>query len=225
MKRLLTPLLAGLALAVAPAFALGPVSFGPNLDASGWQDLTFRNQVPVDYVAEGTGTLRATSKSAVSLIWKPLGSDYAAGSTASWSWQVAPGVPATDLARRGEDDRSLALYFLFADDARAAENPPDSLRAAMRRGRALIYVWGGDDARGSIIQSPWMRGRGQMIVAQPAAGPSGRWISETADLRGDFRRAFGREPGPLVGIAVSADSDDTGTTAQAWLADLVISTN
>ena len=62
-----------------------------------------------------------------------------------------------------------------------------------------------------------------MVVKRTAPGPTGQWISETADLRADYRRAFGREPGPLVGIGVSSDSDDTATMADARLSDLVIS--
>lgn len=213
----------GAALCAAPAHALGPVGFGPTLDASGWQDMTFRGLAPVDFAVEGGSTLWVRSNEAASLIWRRLPADFAPGSRAAWRWRVDASVPPTDLARRGSDDRSLALYFLFADDAADAADPPRSLRSAMRRGRALIYVWGGSDPRGSVIRSPGLLGRAQMVVKRTAPGPTGQWISETADLRADYRRAFGREPGPLVGIGVSSDSDDTATMADARLSDLVIS--
>jgi len=46
------------------------------------------------------------------------------------------------------------------------------------------------------------------------------WFKETADIRGDFRKAFGRLPGTLVAVAISSDSDDTGAQILAAVADL-----
>ena len=45
---------------------------------------------------------------------------------------------------------------------------------------------------------------------------------DLVDLRADFRRAYGGDPGALVGIGVSSDSDNSGTRTEALLADLVI---
>lgn len=209
------------ACAVTPAGALGPVGFGPDLARSGWETLAFRGRPPAEFAADGAAGLTIRADGAVSVLYRPLPRDFGAAETADWRWRVDAGVPPTDLARRGGDDRAIAVYFLFADDARDARTPPRSLSAAVRRGRALIYVWGGSDA-GRVIASPHMAGRGQMIVRQAAGGEGGGWVRETADLRGDFRRAFGREPGPLVAVAVSSDSDDTGGQVRAAVADLVL---
>jgi hypothetical protein len=221
MRHLLTLALA-VTLAAAPAMALGPVAFGPSLTGAGWKALTFRGKPAVDYSAEGAGTLHIRSDTAVSVIWRTLPRDFADGASAAWRWKVDAGVPPTDLGRRGDDDRAIARYFLFADDPAAADNPPTSLSGAMLRGRALIYVWGGDAATGSIISGPRMFGRGQLVIQRPAVTPTGSWQAESVDLRADFRRAFDREPGPLVGLGVSSDSDGTGSVTEATIADLVI---
>jgi hypothetical protein len=57
------------------------------------------------------------------------------------------------------------------------------------------------------------------IALRPAG--AGAW-EETVDLAADFRRAFGEEATALVGLAVSADSDDTGTAVRAELSRLTI---
>jgi hypothetical protein len=67
-----------------------------------------------------------------------------------------------------------------------------------------------------------MGARGRLIVQRPATSPTGVWTEETVDLRSDFAAAFGRPPGPLVGVALSADSDDTGSRSVAALAGLVL---
>ncbi len=220
--RLFVPIVLAAMMMAAPVSALGPVAFGPDLSGAGWQDMTFRGRNPVEFSAPDSATLRIRSDSGISLIWRSLPKDFAEGSTAEWRWRVDAAVPPTDLTDRGADDRDLALYFLFADDPDAVENPPKSLRSAMMKGRALVYVWGGDAGQGSVIRSPSMLGRGQLVVQRPSGSPSGTWQAEHVDLRADFRRAFGREPGPLMGIGVSADTDNTGSLGDARLSDLVI---
>ncbi|NBT32880.1 MAG: DUF3047 domain-containing protein, partial [Rhodobacteraceae bacterium] len=46
--------------------------------------------------------------------------------------------------------------------------------------------------------------------------------SETVDLGRDFKSAFGRMPEALVGVAVSADSDDTDSVIRARLGNLTL---
>lgn len=220
MKRIAVAALAAMIAGTTPAAALGPVSFGPDPAALGWDNLTFRGRAPASFAAQGPRALSIAADSGVSVFWRALPRDFAEGTTARWRWKVDQGVPATDLARKGADDRDIAVYFLFADDPATLDNPPTSLTGAMREGRALVYVWGGNAAPGTAVASPHMRGRGQLIVKRPAG--AGGWENVSVNLRSDFRQVFGREPGPLVGLGVSTDSDDTGTATRATLSDLVI---
>jgi hypothetical protein len=202
----------------APALA-GPVSFGPD---HGWLDQPFPGYAPSYFSAHGPGMLQISSDKGNSLIWRALPRDLSGAGEAAWRWRVDQGVPPTDLAVRRAADRSIALYFLFADDASALDRPPRSLRAAVGEGRALIYVWGGKEAAGSVLTSPTLGERGKILVQRPADSPTGAWHSESVDLRADFRRVYGRDPGPLLGIGVSSDSESTGTITDAELADLMI---
>jgi Protein of unknown function (DUF3047) len=208
-------------IAAGPALA-EQVAFGPSLAREGWQDQTFPGYPPSQFSARGARVLQISSNMGNSLIWRLLPLDLAGAVTATWRWRVAHGVPPTDLAVRRSADRSIALYFLFADDSSVLERPPHSLRAALSNGRTLVYVWGGIEATGSIIPSPTLGERGKILVQRPANSPTGAWQSEWVDLRADFHRAFGRDPGPLLGIAVSSDSESTGTITDAALADLVV---
>jgi hypothetical protein len=205
-------------LAAAPVLA-GQVSFAPD---QGWQSQTFPGYTPSRFDAHGSASLEISSDKGNSLIWRPLPQGLADAANAAWRWRVDRGVPPTDLGVRRAADRSIALYFLFADDPSALDPPPASLRAAMGRGRALIYVWGGEEAAGSVVASPTLGARGVMLVQRPADSPTGTWHGESVDLRADFRRAYGRDPGPLLGIGVSSDSESTGTGTRAELADLEI---
>ena len=85
--------------------------------------------------------------------------------------------------------------------------------------RILQYVWGGNHSRGDVQQSPYAPGQGANVILRQAG--TGR-NSESVDFARDFATAFGGVPGALVGIAVSADSDDTDSMIRASVSDLAI---
>jgi hypothetical protein len=79
----------------------------------------------------------------------------------------------------------------------------------------LMYVWDSRAEVGSLIVNP-RTDRVRKIVLD--SGPEGlkRWRDHRRNLAEDFRKAFGEEPGTLVGIAVMTDGDNTRSMAQAW---------
>ncbi len=209
-----------IALSSMPLPALSQaISFGPDPRAEGWKPLTFRALTPMTFTGEGSNQLNIRGEKAVSVIWRGLGEESWPLRAARWRWRVESGPPATDLAVKGGDDRAIALYFVFAKDepAAIAAKGSQSLSSAMwwSSGAALVYVWGGKGLKNQVVASPHMGASGKLLLRQPGALADGKWLSERADLSADFRRAFGREPGPLVGIAVSSDSDDTGVLNSA----------
>ncbi len=206
-----------------PALAQA-LPFGPDLAGAGWRTMSFRGLNPTTFAPTGASALSIRAEQGVSLIWREVPAASQDRMAARWRWRVSEGPPPTDLARRGADDRAAAVYFLFARDAASAEagRGAGSLDAALRRsgGAALIYVWGGAGAAGAVVASPHLGSSGKLVIRRPAGGYGPGWREERVDLAGDFRRAFGREPGPLVGVAISADSDDTKTVIQAEIEGL-----
>lgn len=202
-------------LAPLPAHGAGPVGL------SGWTEQRFSLFAPARFRQQGD-RVAVTAESAVSLIWRALPESFWQGRRASWYWEVVQGVPPTDLTARGGDDRNLALYFVFMPEevaARVIARP--NLRRLLNeeRARVLVYVWGGDAARGAVLPSAYLGPRGRSVVLRsPAPGR----FAETVDLSADYRRAFGAEPEALVGLAISADSDDTGSRIEAALSGLRI---
>jgi hypothetical protein len=83
----------------------------------------------------------------------------------------------------------------------------------------LMYVWCNQRATGSVIRSP-RSDRIRKLVVESGAGNLNRWLDYERDIRADYRLAFGEEPGPLVGIAIMTDSDNTDSTARAWYGPL-----
>jgi len=157
-----------------------------------------------------------SSDNSVSLIWTRLPASDAKATRASWDWSVLASVPATRLDRKGGDDRNLALYFVFMPPERAQASRDAKVRQMLRDRdvRVIMYVWGGGHARGEVLPSPYFGRRGKTIIRRPAGTGTFR---ESVDLEADFSRAFGSSKTVLVGLAVSSDSDDTGSSIRARL--------
>lgn len=205
-------LAAGLA---GPARALGQV------DLSGWTEQRFSLLAPALF-RQSPDRVSIRADRSVSLIWRALPQDFWPARQARWSWEVARGVPATDLTRRGGDDRNLAVYFVFMPEDRArAFGARPNLRRLLgeEQARVLVYVWGGDVARGALLPSAYLGPRGRTVVLRdPAPGRH----AERVDLAADHARAFGTAPAALVGLAISADSDDTASLIEATLSGLTL---
>lgn len=185
-----------------------------------WQDESFLFQSANEYIQEGT-RLRIQSDDSVSVLWRSAPRDVRHARQASWYWSVEQSVVPTDLSLKGGDDRNIALYFLFAplEFAKDLERASPSRVFQHEAVRILVYVRGGNHEPGTIVNSPYLEPRGVLV---PLRGTGNGTFAESVDLDADFRRAFGTPPGVLLGLGVSADSDDTDGVIEAEIGDLVI---
>lgn len=202
-------------LIAASAATAGPISFGGN-----WNEQRLQLFNSNTYAFNG-GSLGIASDGAVSLAWtRTTQSDWGATS-ASWNWAVDQSVPATDLRRKGGDDRNISIYFVFLPEADAAQMQGANIRQLNDNPnvRILQYVWGGNHARGAVLGSPYAPGQGANVMLRQAGTGN---HAESVNLASDFAAAFGGAPGALVGIAVSGDSDDTNTAIRASVSNLAV---
>lgn len=215
----LCPMLA-IAAIIVPAGARETLPFGPDLKANNWSTILFTPFSRARFTPDGATSLRIEADKAAGLIWKPVGAGLRDAEAASWRWKAEAAAPATDLTRKGGDDRVISVYFLFGADSDVGRSATAVLRSDTAR--ALVYVFGGNTARGTVLPSPHMGERGRFIISRTATAGLGQWFSEKADIRKDFQRAFGAAAPLLIGVAISSDSDDTGSLNRAALADFVV---
>ena len=200
-----------LTLLAMPALA-APVSF----DGS-WKTQKFSLFSSNKYGFNGN-SVSVSSDGSVSLAYRRLDASYWDASSAQWSWRVDEGVPATDLRKKGGDDRNLALYFVFLPEDQAEALKGASVRKLLTNNaaRVLVYVWGGAHNRGAVLSSPYLGNRGKTIVLRGSGTGS---ASENVNLARDYGNAFGGNAA-LVGVALSGDSDDTNSRIRASISGL-----
>ena len=174
---------------------------------SGWKEQKFSLFSSNDFVAASDG-LDIISEGTVSLLWSAVPEDKRSSVEAVWSWEVSTSVPPTDLTVKGGDDRNIAVYFVFAPKDQVEELATDSVSMMLNKPtmKVLMYVYGGDHDRGAILETPYLGEQGKTIVLRSSV--LGRF-EERVNLAQDFKKAFDLQDFRLMGLAISADSDDT----------------
>ncbi|PYG25054.1 DUF3047 domain-containing protein [Pelagimonas varians] len=199
--------------ALTTAASAGPISF-----ANGWREQRLSLFSSNDY-RFGTN-LSLISDGSVSIAWARVSQRDWTSTSASWNWTVDQSVPATSLAKKGGDDRNIALYFVYVPESIAPKLKNAGIRNLLGNDdvRIIQYAWGGNHRKGQIIPSPYAPpGQGVTISLRQAGTGS---YNESVDLSEDYARAFGGEKGALVGLAVSGDSDDTNSVIRAAIGNL-----
>lgn len=193
--------------------------------AESWRHLRLPGKAEVQFVpvtVDGRHALAATSEAAASVVRRKVRVEPQALGLVRFSWKVPGLIAGADLAAREADDAPVRIVLAFEGD-RSRFSARDAMLAELVRAvtgeempyATLMYVWANKRSVGSLVHSP-RTGRIRKIVAESGPGRLGQWLDYERDVRADFERAFGEPPGPLVGIAVMTDSDNTGASVKAW---------
>lgn len=205
----------------ALALCATPLAAQTTVSMEGWEDITFFRLDANTYTASES-VMKVESDDAVSIVWTRTRPELYDAAAADWAWSVEQSVPPTDLKVKGGDDRNLSLYFVFAGERTTARAERGAGLARVLRGddvRILFYTFGGDQPRGSVFPSPYQEEQGSVRILREAITGA---FTESVDLRADLGAAFGASDLNLIGIALSADSDDTDTAITAELRDITL---
>lgn len=200
---------------------------------TGWTPMTFdkiESRTRYTLVDDGGRTvLRADSQASASGLVRKVDADPKAYPLLAWEWKVNRVIAKGDVTRKSGDDYAARIYVTFAEDPEDLSFFQRTRLAAVRMvygktppSAALAYVWGNRSPVGTIHPNPYTD-RVQMIVVESGSVHLNRWRMHRRNIIDDFRRAFGKNPPRLSGVAVMTDTDNTGESATAWYGDIVFS--
>lgn len=210
------------------ALAESNVLFRINFDSlNDWELLTFpkiKTHSQYSLVKEGDKSiLKAESHASASAIVYRRTFNIYENPQLRWRWKV------TQLSDRGNpkekagDDYPIRVYVMFQYDPDNASLGESLIYKATKAiyGKypphsTLNYVWTGANISERFIASPYT-GKAYMVVLERGKEKAGQWVEESVNVLEDYRKAFGKEPPAMAGIAVMSDSDNTGTNAEAYL--------
>ena len=197
---------------------------------AGWQILK-----PAPHAAEthyslvadaGVVVLAAAANHSMSGLIYPVRVDVREFPRLRWRWKITAPLQTADMMTKAGDDYAARIYVLF-------DYPVEKLsmltRAKLKLAElafgtkiptaALNYIWDNRHPIGTV-QANAYTDRARMIVVESGTANVGGWVTETRDLRADFRAAFNEEPPPIVAVALATDTDNTGEMTAAWYGDL-----
>jgi len=125
-----------------------------------------------------------------------------------WRWKVTK-LPRGADARKGEtDDEAGQIYVAWP-------RFPEAVRS-----RSIGYIWDTAAPVGATFKSE-KTGTVTYVVVESGPAKLGRWITEQRNVAEDFKKIYGVEPeGPGV-VSISIDSDDTRSSAEAFVGSLL----
>jgi hypothetical protein len=211
-------LLGGCALQTAPAPLANPWS-GP------WTAHPLPGKRATAYatlwLSDRGHVVQAASQSSASMLRRQVSVTPEELHRLHFSWQVPALIATANLTETVGEDSPVRIVLAFdGDHARlsARNQALFDLAAAVSGERppyaTLMYVWENRAVPDSVIVNP-RTDRIRKVVVESGPSRLGRWLDYERDVAADFRRAFGEEPGRLIGIALMTDSDNTQSKASA----------
>jgi hypothetical protein len=199
----------------------------------GWQPQIFKKrkgskQTAYAVVRDGeTTVMRAESVGAASGLEHHIPVDPKTYPVLRWRWKVDNVVKAGDPRRKDKDDYAARVYVTFAfEPGKASFGERLRYKTARRLFggvpfAAISYIWASGTPVGTVIESPHMGDIVKLIVVESGSARAGEWVAEERNVYDDYRRAFGKEPPRVSGVAIMTDTDNTQERATAYYGDLV----
>ncbi len=142
--------------------------------------------------------------------------------TLSWSWWVDDVLADADLGDVDRTDSPASIVLAFDGDksrlparARMMFDLARALTGEEPPYATLVYAWATTTPLESVVHNP-RSDRIRKIVIDSGNTQTRQWRDHRRNIVEDYRRAFGEDPGPLLGVALMTDTDNTRSAVRAW---------
>lgn len=220
--------------AVAPPAGASPAPFSGSPEGAevpvGWEPWVIHpRKRKTHYRVSRDGSRRvlvATAAGAASGLMAKVELDPRARPILRWRWRADALVSDADNADASREDAPVRIVLAFDGDKSRLPMRDRMFfeRVKLLSGNemphsTLMYIWENRRAVGTVIENPHS-GRIRKIVVDSGPAELRRWRMHRRDIVEDYRRAFGAEPGRLIGIAILTDTDNTGGEVRASYGDI-----
>ena len=197
----------GLPLCLVPGWGLGAqevivVDFSREKDKvpQGWELFENEGKADLGLVSDTVGqVLRLRSASSSFAIQKAVDIDLRQTPILAWQWKVA------ELPKGGN-------FFASSTDDQAAQ-----LVLAFSWRRFITYIWDSTAPAGTMADAPSPALRSvKAVVVRSGETNKGAWITETRNVREDYKRLFGEEAEKVVGVRIQINSQHTKSQAESF---------
>ena len=174
----------------------------------GWTHYeTFGGRPAYDFTvvdSDGRRALLLKSNNDHSTIARELHVDLRATPVLEWSWKVIKLPAGADIRAKETSDLTAHVFVIWPRFP------------AMLRSRLIGYVW---DAAAPVqtVEKSRKTGTVHFFVLRSGPGELGQWLTERRNVVEDYRRVFGEDPEEPRALALSIDTNDTHSEAEALI--------
>ena len=189
----------------AESVVIGQFSKG---DLSGWEEKVFEGKTVYKIKQlDEKSVLESYSSNSASGLLKKVEIDLRKTPFINWSWKVKDTLATNNERAKSGDDFSARIYVVFSDGSFFWQT------------KTLNYVWANHADVGYHWPNPYTK-NAQMIAIQTGNDKSDQWQAERRNVLEDIQTIFGKKITDIKAIAIMSDTDQTGTTAEAWFGDI-----
>ena len=190
------------------------VSVGSHGVPPGWEKYeTPRGDPAYDFTVvedDGRRALAMRSAGDHSTIAHRVQADLEATPRLHWQWKVRRFPRGADLRARATSDATGHLFVIWPRFP------------ALLRSRLIGYVWDPALPAGTVVPST-KTGTVTFVVVRSGPAEQDRWVEERRDVAADHRRIFGEAPAAPGAVALSIDTNDTRSAAEALFGAIAFS--
>ena len=177
---------------------------------AGWQLREFAGRAEVELVrGERALAFRLRSTRASFALYRDVVVSLDEFPTLAWSWKVAQLPTGGDVRDRGRDDQAAQIYVIFP-----------RWPAPRARSDVIGYVWDTTAPVGTTVTSS-RAANVKIVVVESGVTHRGAWRRQQRNVAADYETLFRRPPPRVGAIAVIIDANDTSSSAEATIGDLI----
>ncbi len=177
----------------------------------GWQGQNWGSP-KYDFIIEADGQARVLhmkSANEGSTINKELKLDLKPNCVIQWRWKAVTLPRGGDSRKKETDDQGIQLYVTFP-------RFPQAIRS-----RIIGYVWDTTAPAGTVVKSE-KAGTVTYIVVKSGAEGLGLWHTESRNVCEDYKKIYSEDLNePLGAVSVAIDSNDTKSTAESYVGEIL----
>lgn len=176
-----------------------------------WEIKAFQGQTRYEIVLQDKHlVLKAMTHNSASGLGKKIRVDLDKTPYLHWSWRVDQTYPGLNEQLKAGDDYPARIYVIVEGGL------------AFWQTKALNYVWSSSQEAGSHWPNAFTS-KAQMFAVRGKNAPLGQWLTETREVKTDFKQLFGENIRYIDGVAIMSDSDNAHGQAMSYYGNIYFS--
>ncbi len=177
-----------------------------------WEEKSFKGNTSYQVVdLDGEQVLQAASVASASGLYKKQQINLKKTPYLNWRWRIENRIDSGNETTKSGDDYAARIYLII-----------DGGIFFWQTG-ALSYVWANAADKGAIWDNAYAGKSVKMLALRSAEDDTKKWMTEKRNVYEDLKQVFSKEINTIDAVAIMTDTDNSGSKAKSYYADIFFS--